>query len=174
MGTRPRIKIKKTSFDRCIEAITVLIMLAQWIVVLLFYSKLPETVPMHYNIAGEIDGWGNRSLLLILLVLSTIMYIGITFLQKVPHFYNYAAIEITMQNAEDIYRTAVRMIRILKLLMAAMFTLITIRILQDALNTFWFVQFWMLYGTLVLMAVSILFYSVKMIILNYRINKGNL
>lgn len=37
-----------------------LILVLSYIVTAMVYSKLPDKVPMHWNIKGEIDGWGGR------------------------------------------------------------------------------------------------------------------
>jgi uncharacterized membrane protein len=162
MGTRPIIKIKKTPLDWCIETVALLVVVAHWLVVLLCYFKLPETIPIHYNGAGEIDGWGSKAILWLLPVISSIMYIGITFVQKIPHLFNYANIEITEKNAEKLYRIAVRMVSILKILVILLFALITVEVLQDALNTFWFMQFWMIWVIMALMGILLVCGIVKM------------
>lgn len=50
-----------------------------WIIILipfaylgLVWNRLPEQVPMHFNIRGEADGWGSRQSLVWLLALTTI------------------------------------------------------------------------------------------------------
>ena len=54
------------------------------------YPSLPETVPTHWNIQGEIDGWGSRSTLFITAVLSPILCLGMQFLPKIdPKRENY-------------------------------------------------------------------------------------
>ena len=37
-----------------------LIILATFLIGILMYNKLPETIPMHWNFAGEIDRYGNK------------------------------------------------------------------------------------------------------------------
>lgn len=159
---RPRIKIERKPLDWCIEAIGLLLVLSHWSVILLFYFRLPNIIPVHYNGAGVIDDWGDKSTLWMLPVISTAMYIGITFLQKIPHFYNYATIEITEQNAEKIYRCGVRMIAIFKVLLVAVFTFLTVQVLQDAFHTFWFVRFWMIMAGIGLAIITMIYYIVKM------------
>lgn len=45
----------------------------------LFWSRLPERIPGHYNGAGEVDRWGDKSELLILPVFGLLMYALLTF-----------------------------------------------------------------------------------------------
>lgn len=42
--------------------VTSLVLLLPMVVGLLLWSKLPEQVPIHWNTAGEIDGWGSRAM----------------------------------------------------------------------------------------------------------------
>lgn len=49
--------------------LTTALMLLPMVVGLLLWNKLPEQVPMHWNAAGEVDGWGSRSTLVFFLPL---------------------------------------------------------------------------------------------------------
>jgi uncharacterized membrane protein len=42
--------------------LTSAIMLLPIIVGLLLWDKLPEKVPVHWNVAGEVDGWGSKTM----------------------------------------------------------------------------------------------------------------
>ena len=44
------------------------------------WNDLPEKVPIHYNLKGEIDHYGNKSELLILIAVLTVINIGVYFL----------------------------------------------------------------------------------------------
>ncbi|MCL1867676.1 MAG: hypothetical protein FWF72_01830 [Paludibacter sp.] len=105
---------------------------------------------------------GSKSTFLMLPVVSIIAYIGITLLQKIPHFYNYATIEITEDNAPRIYQIAVRMFTILKLLMVVIFMLITMQILQDIFHIFEFMRFWIIWAVLGLEIITMIYSFRKM------------
>lgn len=42
--------------------LTTIIMLLPIVVGLLLWKRLPEQMPMHWNAAGEVDGWGKRAM----------------------------------------------------------------------------------------------------------------
>lgn len=42
--------------------LTTAVMLLPIVVGLLLWKRLPEQMPMHWNAAGEVDGWGNRAM----------------------------------------------------------------------------------------------------------------
>lgn len=49
--------------------LTTIIMLLPMVIGLIIWNKLPEQVPMHWNAAGEVDGWGSKSMLVFILPL---------------------------------------------------------------------------------------------------------
>ncbi|MCX6796100.1 MAG: DUF1648 domain-containing protein, partial [Candidatus Falkowbacteria bacterium] len=42
------------------EAISIILILASVIASFYFYSHFPDRVPMHWNFAGQVNGWGNK------------------------------------------------------------------------------------------------------------------
>ncbi len=54
------------------------------------YPFLPETVPTHWNIQGEVDGWGSRNTLFVSAVFCPVCYAAMQFLPKIdPKRENY-------------------------------------------------------------------------------------
>ena len=49
--------------------VTSLLLLLPMFAGLLLWNRLPEQVPMHWNISGEVDGWGSRAMLVFFLPL---------------------------------------------------------------------------------------------------------
>lgn len=49
--------------------LTTIIMLLPMFVGLIIWNKLPEQVPVHWNINGQVDGWGSKSMLVFFLPL---------------------------------------------------------------------------------------------------------
>ena len=49
--------------------LTTILLLLPMVVGLLLWNRLPEQVPMHWNIEGEVDGWGSRAMLVFFLPL---------------------------------------------------------------------------------------------------------
>lgn len=107
--------LKKTCYDRVSEALSILSVAAAFFP-LLFYKQLGDgnIIPIHYNSAGEIDGWGSRCVLWILPLLALLFYIGFSFLEKYYKKWNYP-IKITTGNAASVYRASVCLMRRLKL-----------------------------------------------------------
>jgi uncharacterized membrane protein len=94
-----------------------------WALTLYTIFKLPTTIPIHFNSSGQADNYGNKLTLLILPILATVIYFGLTQLNKYPHIFNYMT-KITEDNAQKQYTIATRMLRFLKLSILVIFSLI--------------------------------------------------
>ena len=49
--------------------VTILVILLPMVMGLLLWNKLPEQMPMHWNMEGEVDGWGSKAMLVVFLPL---------------------------------------------------------------------------------------------------------
>ncbi len=142
MVERPKIKLNLTNTDKVIEFIGWIILIGTWVLATLSFSDLPESIPTHFNGAGEADGFGEKTNIFVLPIIGTILFIGMTMLNKNPHIFNYPK-TITNENALNQYSNATRMIRVLKLTIVFVFGLILFMTLQftngnaDGLGT-WF------------------------------------
>ena len=100
---------------------------------MIIYPTLPEIVPIHLDSAGKANGFSGKSSLLIEPLISTIIYIGLTFLNKYPHIYNYP-VQINESNAVHYYTNGSRMIRYLKLSVTLVFLFVLFEIIYVAKN----------------------------------------
>jgi uncharacterized membrane protein len=120
MDRRPRIKIEMTVTDKLIEFIGWLALMSIWVLILISFFNLPETIPTHYNGSGQIDGYGKRINILVLPLMATLFFVGITILNKFPHIFNYPT-KIKNDNALKHYTNITRMNRYVKLVFVAIF-----------------------------------------------------
>ena len=105
---------KRTIYDWVLEIISLLALLWSFFP-LLFYDRLGNDVliPIHYNLAGEIDGWGGRHFLWIIPLIALVFYIGLSLFEKFYKRANYP-LKVTERNANYLYRQRVRLSRHLK------------------------------------------------------------
>jgi uncharacterized membrane protein len=60
------------------------IVLTPFVYLAIIWDSLPQRVPIHWNYKGEIDNWGDKfSLILILFLLPVLMYVLMTFIPKI-------------------------------------------------------------------------------------------
>ncbi len=58
--SRDRKKKPITLSDRLLELMAAAMAVIMLILTGIFYSKAPDTVPIHFNLAGEADGWSGK------------------------------------------------------------------------------------------------------------------
>ena len=133
MSNRPKLKIELTTSDKILEIFGWLAVITVWTFTWMNYKYLPSDIPIHFNIAGEIDHIGSKSNILLLPIVSTLLYLGLTILNQFPHYFNYPT-TITDENAYSQYKSATRMIRYLKLVIVLIFGSILFRTIQIADN----------------------------------------
>lgn len=123
METRPKIKLTLSPLDNAFELAGKLFLIILWGLTVYIFLKLPATVPVHFNGSGQPDSYGSKMILLILPALATLLYLGLTKLNKYPHIFNYMT-DITEENAQRQYGIATRMLRFIKVAILLIVSLI--------------------------------------------------
>jgi uncharacterized membrane protein len=162
MNNRPKIKPILTTTDKVIEFISWIALIGIWVLTLTNYSALPETIPIHYNGVGEADGFGDKGNVLILPIISTLVFIGLTILNKNPHVFNYPG-AITEENALQQYTNATRLIRLLKLVIIIIFGLIVFKTIENVNGNADGLGVWFLPLTFGLIFIPMAYYLTKSI-----------
>ena len=157
---RPKLKIQLSPMDQVLELLGWGVLLALWIWTGTIYSSLPDTIPTHFNAAGEADGFGRKVSIVGLPLIATLLYIGLTLLNRVPHIFNFPT-PVTPDNALRQYTNATRMIRYLKLILVLVFAGISFQTIQQANGTGEGLGLWFLPLTLVLIFMPLLYFVVK-------------
>ncbi len=160
MTNKPKIRPNLSATDKTIELIGWIVVLGIWILPLYYYSGLPESIPIHYNGAGEVDSFGGRASIFILPTISTILFIALTILNKYPHVFNYP-VPITEENALSQYTKATRMLRFLKLVIVLILGLILYRTIQNVNGNANGLGAWILPLIIALIFVPIAYYLIK-------------
>ncbi|GMN10901.1 hypothetical protein MTsPCn9_27870 [Croceitalea sp. MTPC9] len=126
-GNQPKIDIKPNEFDRKLILVGWILVALNFILALSFYSGLPDTIPTHFNLKGEADGFGNKSTLWLVPFFNLITYFGMTMLatKMKPWNYNYPT-KVTEKNAPKLYAMSIRMLVWLNLGIAFIFLVISL------------------------------------------------
>lgn len=125
--------IRKTIYDWIIEIFSFLCLLG-CCYPLLFYGKLDgKKIPIHYNVSGIIDGWGDRSFLFSLPIVALAFYLVFFILERNYKRFNYP-VEVTKENSAEVYRLGVKMIRHVKVFLMFVFAYISITTLCIAMD----------------------------------------
>ncbi len=100
-----RPKLKVDTFDKVIELFGVIGLIILIALPIFYYNSLPETVPQHYGVSGEPDGFGGKENIWILPIIGIFIYAGLAILNKFPNILNYPK-NITAESAVRQYRIA--------------------------------------------------------------------
>ncbi|WP_367329924.1 DUF1648 domain-containing protein [Sphingobacterium multivorum] len=160
MNNRPRIKLRLTTADKVLEFMGWCVVLLLWYVVTVHYSKLPEIVPVHYNIEGKVDKFGPKSILLMLPLIATVLYLAMTIINRFPHLFNYP-VKITEENALQQYISATRLIRYLKFIVVVIFGIIAFKSIPNAAATSEGLGTWFLPFVLLSVFVPVIYFLIK-------------
>lgn len=109
---RPKLKIPRTFLENILDIAAIVLLIVGALNLIMQWSSIPGTVPVHFNGAGEPDGWGSKNNLWILILIGSLMWVFLTVLERFPHVYNY--LFLTDENAERQYKNARLMLNVIK------------------------------------------------------------
>ena len=134
-NNQPKIDVKPTKMDLRVLRIGWIIIVLNVLVVFAFYFKLPESIPTHFNLKGEADGYGSKSTLWMLPIIGGLSYFLLFMMttKMKPWNFNYPT-KVTEKNAPILYALCLQMLVWLNLSIAVLFFIITLEILLKALE----------------------------------------
>ena len=130
---RPKLNINLTKVDYLVEIIGFIGIFCLFFLPTYYYNDLPDRIPMHFNVLGEADSYGNKLMIWLVPIITLLLYIGMTILNKHPHFFNYPT-QVTNENAERFYKIATKSIRFLKVLIVVLLFYLNFRIIKIGLD----------------------------------------
>lgn len=156
---RPKITLIPSTTDKIVEALGWIILLALWGWTFNHYSALPDTIPTHFNASGEADSFGSKASIIGLPVIASVLFIGLTVLNRYPHSFNYPT-AITQDNALRQYTLATRMLRYLKLVLVLIFGGIEFMTIQNATGKAAGLGVWFLPLTLIMVFLPLIYFVI--------------
>ncbi|TYB77353.1 DUF1648 domain-containing protein [Bizionia gelidisalsuginis] len=130
---RPKLKIDCDKSDRIIEALTLLSLLFSFAFIAHHYSDLPDRVPAHFGLDGEVNRYDEKSMIWLVPMLLSAICFGVYKLNKHPYIYNYP-VKITENNAEKQYRSSTKITRYINLSFSLICAVITYEMVTIALK----------------------------------------
>lgn len=107
-------EIKHNKLDTIAEVFCMILLIVTTLYTIYMYIQLPEKILVHYNAAGVIDRYGNKLEIFILLIVTWVMYIGLSLVTRVPQFWN-TGVSVTAENKDRVYRILKNMLKIIKM-----------------------------------------------------------
>lgn len=132
-GTHPKIDVKPTKTDRLLMRIGWILVGLHFIVIAVFYFDLPNTIPTHFNLKGEADGFGSKTNLWALPILSlgTFYALWLLTIRMKPWNYNYPT-KVTEKNAPALYALSISMMVWINLGTALLFLTVSLHSMASA------------------------------------------
>lgn len=118
-------KIKRKKFDIILNILCWIILASTMLCLIITWSKIPDTIPMHYDSAGNIDRLGSKLEILVLPIIILIVYTFITIIEKFPEAWN-TGVKVTEENKERVYSTLLHLISTIKFIMVGMVAYLTV------------------------------------------------
>jgi uncharacterized membrane protein len=160
MEERPKTKLNLTILDKTFELVGWISIVTVWVLIITNFNNLPDIIPTHYNGSGQANGFGGKAVILILPFIATILFIGLTILNKFPHIFNYPT-NITEENVLRQYTNATKLIRYLKLIIVIIFGLITFKTIQNTSGQEDGLGVWFLPLTIGLIFIPLTYFIIK-------------
>ena len=125
-------------------------LLANLILVMVSYQSLPDIIPSHFNFKGEVDGYGEKSTIIIPLMIHIGMTILLFWIGNHPEKHNYS-VTITEENQSAQYALSSRLMRNLNTIIGMIFTTISYSIAHPTFPKFFvLMELVLIFGVIIL------------------------
>jgi len=115
---------KKTTFSKIANLISLLSVVGIVLYVIITWKSIPDMIPGHYNIAGEIDKYSSKNSIWILIVVQILLFTMMSVLERFPNIWN-TGVQITDENVERVYTNLRNMQTYLKMMIMIYFSYMT-------------------------------------------------
>lgn len=160
MKSQPNINVPATSGEKLFHLLALVLFIGIIIYISLTYHSLPDQIPTHINIKGEVDNWGNKISILGLTLVSVPIFIILYFLGKVPHLHNYP-VTVTKDNAVQLYKQSRFMFALLNFEIMGVFFLIIWEFVQIAKGNAGFGD-WSFAFIIAVIFITVIYFFIKM------------
>lgn len=156
-------KIKATKYQTVLNILSLLVLIGTILYLIIFWNTIPQKIPGHYNGNGIIDRWGNKSELIIPLVIGIIMYLGLSFVERCTKIWN-IGVEVNEINREKVYSLTRELLITSKFFLTLNFSFLTINSSLSLNLPNWYTLIFV--G---LFFVVIVVYTIRLILLNRKV-----
>lgn len=140
---RPEIKIPKTKSEWIWDSIGFTVYVGSIFFLIFIWNKLPDEVPGHFNVQGEVDRMGSKFELLLLPGIGLFMLLLMQFFERHPEIHNYPQ-RLSEFNAEQFYLQSRKLVNQLKNICLMIFSLLLFESVSIALGWWSGIGIWLL------------------------------
>jgi uncharacterized membrane protein len=117
---------------KILDKIPSVLLIINWIITFYYYNELPEKIPAHFNLKGEVDRWGEKIEMFFIPAIHTVIYFLLNYLTKIPQHHKYP-VKVNEQNKEKLHGLSIRLLKFVILMTGLIFLTITIISIKVAL-----------------------------------------
>ncbi|MGE5422668.1 MAG: DUF1648 domain-containing protein [Ignavibacteriales bacterium] len=154
---RPVLDIPLTTLERVLITLGIIAVIICFGIAMQSWPELPDSIPQHFNAAGQVDGWGDKYSLLTLPVLGLLLFALIIILGRFPHTYNYP-VKITKENAPIQYQMGRTLLIWFGACIPWLFVYIVWTMVQTALGLKNGLNIWLMSTTILLCCAPLVIY----------------
>ncbi|MBN1561522.1 DUF1648 domain-containing protein [candidate division KSB1 bacterium] len=125
--------VPSSAYERVVGYLAIAFILFLFIFTAKNFGSLPHIIPTHFDKAGKADGWGSRSTIWLLPIVSLFIYMILSLVNKFPQLINYP-VKITAENERRQYFLARMFLKTIRLAMVLIFSLLQWYSLRAALG----------------------------------------
>jgi uncharacterized membrane protein len=134
-------KFKLDAADKFFEALAIISVLANAVIIGVSYSSLPDVIPNHFGIDGTPNQYGSKSSLWIVVAVSVFIYMLTGIIAMFPESFNYPS---QKEDKASQYKLGVKLMRSLRACILLFVTLVTVVMIHStktgtAKGTFWII-----------------------------------
>ncbi len=130
---QPKIEIQRTQRDTILDMLTYLGLAIMIGLTADYFQQLPDTIPVHFDGAGNADDYGGKGNIWALPIIVTLVVVLLSYLERIPQHLNYS-ITITPDNAEQQYRIGICLLQYMKLIVTWSFLYLQYRVIRAAMG----------------------------------------
>lgn len=149
------VETRKTKIDRVCDVVAAGLFLAVMFYTFFQWGKLPDEVPIHFNLAGEVDNFGSKWFLLLLPMIGLGLFALLEGLERYPEAHNYPK-RLTEANAKRFYQASRGLLNRVKNLSLLLIGSIQLEIVRAALGDSMAMSLYVFLIILVLMCTVII------------------
>lgn len=117
---------KKTAFSKIANLISLMSVVGIVLYVIITWENIPDMIPGHYNMAGEIDKYSSKNSIWILVGVQILLFAMMSVIERFPNIWN-TGVQITEENRERVYTTLRNMQAYLKMMIMGYFSYMTFK-----------------------------------------------
>ena len=157
----PKIHTSKTKIDFLSDIVAITLFVGSVLYTVFQWSALPDQVPAHFNLAGEVDNYGSKWMVVLLPLISVGMFALLEFLERHPEWHNYPP-RLNEDNAIRFYTASRTLLNRIKNLSVILFAQIQYDMVHVALGGTEKLNMWGTGIVLGLIVVAIIVLAVRM------------